>query len=169
MGLRIDQNACDTFWQAYCASLPSEHAHRLRLSRPEAFGFCAEHPELVEELAQLVVSGRKRATTSLAIEHTILGEELPKPGDLSIVVGRDGSPSALIELTHVENVPFDKVDAEYAAIEGEGDATLETWRRDHIWYFTELSKRLGVEFDGTTPVVCQIFQMVWPAMHSPTS
>ena len=162
MGLQIDQNACDTFWQAYRASLPAGHAHALMQSRPGAFGFCEEHPDLVEELAQLVVAGRKRATTALVIEHTMLGEELPKPGDLSIVVGRDGTPSALIELTHVENVPFDKVDAEYAAIEGEGDATLETWRRDHIWYFSELSKRLGVDFDGETLVVCQIFRMVWP-------
>jgi uncharacterized protein YhfF len=163
MGLQIDEQACDTFWLAYRASLPSGHAHTLMSRRPEAFGFCEEHPDLVEELAQLVVDGRKRATTSLVLEHTMLGETLPKPGDLSIVVGRDGAPAALIELTHVENVPFDKVDAEYAAVEGEGDATLETWRRDHIWYFSELCKRLGVDFDGDMLVVCQIFRMVWPA------
>ena len=163
MSLCIDQSACDAFWEAYRASLPAGHAHAQPQRRPSAFGFCEDHPELVEQLAQLVVAGRKRATTSLAIEFTSLGEELPKPGDLGIVVGREGAPYALIELTHVENIPFDAVDAEYAAIEGEGDATLETWRRDHRWYFSSVCERTGSSFDGSTPVLCQIFRVLWPA------
>jgi uncharacterized protein YhfF len=162
MSLHIDQSACESFWQAYRASLPAEHAHVRLQERPVAFGFCEHVPELVEELAQLVVAGRKRATTSLAIEFTSLGEALPRPGDLGIVVGREGAPRALIQLTHVDAVAFDDVDAEYAAVEGEGDATLETWRRDHLWYFSDVCQRLGGSFDGRTPVLCQIFRMVWP-------
>lgn len=163
MTLQIDQHACDAFWQAYRACLPAGHAHTQLQHRPGAFGFCENEPELVEELAQLVVAGHKRATTSLAIEFSSLGEELPKPGDLSIVVGREGTPYALIELTEVESRPFDAVDSEYAAIEGEGDATLETWRRDHLWYFSSVSGRLGGTFDGGTPVLCQVFRVLWPA------
>lgn len=162
MSLRIDHAACHAFWQAYRASLPVGHAHAQRPHRPVAFGFCETQPELVEELCQLVVAGRKRATTSLTIELTSVGEQLPKVGDISIVVGRDGTPRALIELTHVESIPFDAVDAEYAAIEGEGDATLETWRRDHLWYFSDVCERLGGRFDGSTPVICQVFRVLWP-------
>jgi uncharacterized protein YhfF len=162
MSLHIDQSACDAFWHAYRASLPAENAHAQLQRRPLAFAFCENEPELAEELAQLVVAGPKRATTSLPIEFTSLGEELPKIGDLSIVVGRDGTPVALIELTQVESIPFDGVSAEYAAIEGEGDATLETWRRDHRWYFSGVCERLGGTFDGLTPVLCQIFRVLWP-------
>lgn len=162
MSLSIDQDACDAFWRAYRADLPAQHPHVQLSTRPVAFGFCEQVPELVEELAQLVVAGRKRATTSLAIEFTSVGEALPKGGDLSIVVGREGSPYALIELKQVETVAFDAVDAAYAAIEGEGDATLETWRRDHLWYFSDVCQRLGGSFDGDTPVLCQVFRVLWP-------
>jgi uncharacterized protein YhfF len=162
MSFCIDQDACDVFWQTYQASLLASHAHAQLQRRPVAFGFCEHEPELVEELGQLVVAGRKRATTSLAIEFTSLGEDLPKQGDLGIVVGRAGTPLALIELTQVESVAFDAVDAEYAAVEGEGDASLETWRRDHRWYFVGVCERLGGSFDGLTPVLCQIFRVLWP-------
>jgi uncharacterized protein YhfF len=157
----IDEHASHAFWQSYLAQLPAQHAHHAR-SRPAAFGFGFE-PALADELAELVVAGRKRATTSLPIEFTSLGEALPQAGDLGIVVRGDGKPVALIELTDVSSVPFKSVDARYAAIEGEGEATLEEWRLDHTWYFGEVTERLGGHFDVTTPVLCQIFRVLWPA------
>jgi hypothetical protein len=71
----IDHDACDAFWREYLAHLPAEHLHHS--AEPDAFGFGGE-PALADELAGLVIAGKKRATTSLPIEFTFLGEPLPR-------------------------------------------------------------------------------------------
>ena len=158
--MHIDDRACDAFWQAYLNGLAPEHPHRS--ARPDRFGFGGE-PELAEELALLTLAGTKRATTSLAEEYTSLGEPLPRAGDLSIVVRGDGTPAAIIELTHVTTRPFAEVDATYAAIEGEGDGSLAAWRSDHLDYFGRVRARRGERFDpATSEVICKLFRVIWP-------
>jgi len=140
------------------ADLPPEHPHRAR--KPTAFAFGGE-PALADALSALVIAGRKRATTSLAIEYTAFKLPLPTVGDLSIIAAGDGLPCAIIERTQVTTVAFEAVDAEYAAIEGEGDGSLAFWRAAHKAYFTGVCARLGGHFDAQTPVQCQVFQVVW--------
>jgi uncharacterized protein YhfF len=151
--------ACNAFWIEYLARLAQDHPHRA--ANPDAFGF-GDTPELANDLAELVLGGRKRATTSLAIEFTALNDPLPKAGDVSIVLRGDLEPVAIIERTEVKTVPFGTVDAAFAAIEGEGDGSLAYWRAAHIEYFTGVCARLGGRFDDATPVLCQTFTVVWP-------
>lgn len=159
----IDQNACKAAWREYLNGLAPDHVHRR--AKPDAFGFGGE-PALADELAALVVSGAKRATTSLPVEFTSLNEALPKAGDLSIIVRGDGAPVAIIERTLVTTLPFRDVDQEYAAIEGEGDGSLSYWREAHSEYFRGVCDRLGGTFDEDTPVLCQRFRVVWRASPS---
>jgi len=156
----IDQAACETFWRAYLAQLPADHPHQSVC--PDSFGFGGE-PEVASELAALLLAGRKRATTSLPVEYTALGEALPATGDLSIVVRGDGQPIALIERTHVESMPFGEVGDDDAAVEGEGDGTLGYWREAHARYFASVCARLGGDFNERTRVLCQVFRVVWTA------
>jgi uncharacterized protein YhfF len=154
----VDKNACDAAWHAYLGQLPTDHPHREKT--PDAYGFGGE-PALADELAALALEGKKRATTSLPIEYTSSNEPLPRAGDLSIIVRGDGSPVVIIECTRVTSAVFDEIDAEYAATEGEGDGSLEYFREAHIDYFTKVCARLGGSFDGATPVLCQVFRVVW--------
>jgi uncharacterized protein YhfF len=156
--MNVDRHACDHVWRAYLSPLPADHPHHG--AKPDAFGFGSE-PALADELAALVLSAQKRATTSLAVEFTSLNEALPKIGDVSIILRGDGLPVAIIERTQVEIMPFDSVDEVYAAIEGEGDASLAYWRAAHTEYFNGVCARLGGRFDGQTPVICQVFRVVW--------
>jgi uncharacterized protein YhfF len=157
----IDLSACDAFWRAYLAELPADHSHHS--AKPDSFGFGGA-PALADELAALVLGGRKRATTSLPVEYTSLGAPLPRAGDLSIIVRGDGRPVAIIERTHVESRPFDDVDERYASVEGEGDGSLAYWRQAHLEYFADVCGRLGGNFDGATPVLCETFRVVWPTL-----
>lgn len=154
----IDLKACDAAWYAYLSRLPQDHPHRS--AKPDAFGFGGE-PALADELAELVLAGRKRATTSLAVEFSSLNEPLPTVGCLSIIVRGNGIPVAIIERTQVTTLPFEAVDGSFAAIEGEGDGSLTYWREAHIEYFTGVTARLGGHFDARTPVICQVFRVVW--------
>jgi uncharacterized protein YhfF len=155
----IDKDKCKAFWAEYVSSLPSSDP-RTR-AKPDAFGFGGEG-EIADELAALVLAGKKRATASLPVEYRSLGEALPRAGDLSIVLDGSGNPVAIIERTSVEVVPFQEVTAEFAATECEGDGSLKYWQEAHTWYFSQVFDRLGGKLEATTPVLCQCFNVVWP-------
>ena len=76
-------------------------------------------------------TGARPATALAVAELAQVGLEVPRVGDLSIVVDGAGDPRALLRTTEVEVVPFDQVTAEHAAAEAEGDGTLESWRAQH--------------------------------------
>jgi len=156
--------SAEAFWQRYVGTLPAEHPHRH--AHPDAFAF-GDSPALANELAALVQVGRKRATASLPVEFRSLGLPLPAAGDVSIVTRADGTPVAIIELVEVRRVPFQIVDAEFAADEGEGDGTLAWWQNAHRRYFSRVCARLGGTFDETTPVICQRFRLVWSGATEP--
>jgi uncharacterized protein YhfF len=156
--VNVHLKACDAAWQAYVSQLSPDHPHRQ--ATPDAFGFGGE-PDLADELAGLMLSGHKRATTSLAIEFTSLNEPLPNVGDVSIILRGDGVPVAIIERTQVTTRPFETVDEAFAAIEGEGDGSLAYWREAHTEYFTGVCAGLGGHFDMQTLVLCQVFRVVW--------
>ena len=150
--------AAEAFWQRYVATLPAGHAHRE--ARPDAFAF-GDSPALADELAALVLAGHKRATASLPVEFTSEGQPLPVAGNVSIVKPGDGRPVAIIELVEVRHVPFQAVDAAFAANEGEGDGSLAYWRSAHREYFGRVCARFGGNFNETTPVICQRFRLLW--------
>ena len=107
----------------------------LAVLRPPAWGFGAT-PEQDDELLGLVLAGDKTATASALWDYESEGEEVPSEGTLGIVVDGSGTPRALVVTTRVRVVPFDEVDAAHARAEGEGDLTLEYWRRVHEDFFT---------------------------------
>jgi uncharacterized protein YhfF len=162
--MQTEPTSINAVWQRYLDSLPSGHLHRSL--KPDAFAFGGEGP-LGDELGALVLSGKKRATTSLPIEFTSLGEALPKVGDVSIILNGKLQPIAIIERTDVKTVPFNLVDNDYAMIEGEGDGSLQYWRESHIDYFGSIRDRFGVTFNENTPVICQQFKILWPLSEPP--
>ena len=87
--------------------------------------------ELSRKLLALIRSGHKRAGTGLLWWHEHEGEPIPQVGDIEIVLTHDDRPSVITRVTRVEVLPYREVSAEYAAIEGEGDASLDFWRQSH--------------------------------------
>lgn len=156
----MNRAKCEAYWAEFVESLAAHDARRT--AKPDAFGFGGEGA-LADELAALVLAGRKRATASLPVEYTSLNAPLPRAGDLSIILDGQGNPVAIIERVSVDLVPFQAVDEEFAACEGEGDGSLRYWREAHTWYFNRVCSRLGGRLEGDTPVLCQRFRLVWPA------
>jgi uncharacterized protein YhfF len=101
-----------------------------------AFG---DGPALADELAALVVAGRKTATCMSPDDPN-----RPQVGERWIVLDGRAEPVCVIE-----------VDERFAFDEGEGDRTLETWRRNHRIYFG----RLGT-FAEDMRLVCERFRVV---------
>jgi uncharacterized protein YhfF len=126
----------------------------------EAFCF-GDHEALADSLAELVLSGRKRATAGLLWAYEAEGKRLPRAGDLSVVTDWAGHPLCVIETQAVDVVPFDDVTAEFAATEGEGDGSLEDWRRGHTEFFARECARLGRTPSGSMQVACERFAVVY--------
>lgn len=140
------------FWSEFCTrSGVAETA-------PYQAWYFGDGAPLARELADLVVSGRKRATATLLWSLELHPPLAPVPGAYSVITEFDSRPRAVIRTTSIDIRAFRDVDAEYAAEEGEGDRTLETWRRDHIEYFSRDCAFLGRKFIEDTPVVLERFE-----------
>ena len=119
-----------------------------------------DSPALSESLLALIRSGRKRAGTGLlwAYEHD--HEDIAKTGDIEIVIDHLQQPAFITRITSATVVPYAEVTAEYAAIEGEGDGSLEYWRTAHWAFFSRECARIGRDADERMPVVCAIFEVL---------
>jgi len=149
------------FWARFKVARPAADDARFY----EAFYF-GDHQELADSLAGLVLGGRKRATAALLWAFEVEGKPLPRPGDLSVVTNWAGQPLCVIETLAVDVVPFDDVSAEFAATEGEGDGSLAHWQREHASYFARECARIGRVPDGSMPVVCERFAVVYAPAHA---
>ncbi|MFV2143468.1 ASCH domain-containing protein [Isoptericola sp. G70] len=127
---------------------------------PPAWAF-GDSPALANELLELVLEGTKTATASLVVEYENVSEQLPRRGDLSILLDGGGVPRALIRTTEVETLPFAEVTAEHAWAEGEDDRSLETWREQHERYWRRTLAGTDHEFDTSVPVVCEQFEVLY--------
>ncbi|WP_456789102.1 ASCH domain-containing protein [Cellulomonas sp. P5_C5] len=112
-----------------------------------------------QELLARVLDGRKTATALAVAELEQVGLEIPRVGDLSIVVDGVGDPRALLRTTEVEVVPFDQVTAEHATAEAEGDGTLESWRALHEESWRRV---LGEAFSPSLDVMLERFELIYP-------
>lgn len=118
-----------------------------------SFSF-GDSPELADELLALVLAGKKTATCG-ALRDYGGDEPVPQVGRRDIVLDGRGEPAAVIETVSIEMKRFDEVDADFAAMEGEGDLSYDYWRTAHEAYFT----RTG-GFSPDMILVCERFRLV---------
>ena len=131
---------------------------------PPAWAFGAT-PEQADSLLALVLDGIKTGTAGALWDYEVENEPVPEPGTLSIILDGAGHPRALIETTAVSVVPFEEVDADFAAAEGEDDRSLASWRRIHQKFFTEVADHdRGFHLD--MPVVCERFRLLYPTRRN---
>ena len=101
---------------------------------------------MATELADLVVTGIKRATASLARDYGEDREPMPKPGDFVMMLGGDGHPRLIWRTIEITIKPLSEVDEAFAWDEGKGDRTREWWLDAHRRYFARQASREGFEF-----------------------
>lgn len=145
----------ETFWKEFVAATGIDGPF-------EAWAFGDPSlPTLATELALLVRDGPKRATAGLASDYDDDEDEdqtLPEIGALSLILDGEGSPVCVIRTTAVEIRRFADVDDAFAWDEGEGDRTLDWWRRAHIRFFDQQ----GTHIEDDTLMVLEHFELLWP-------
>ena len=106
--------------------------------------------ELQERLAALIVAGVKTAGCGAKALN-----DWAEPGDRGVLVIRDDHPVAVLEVLSIEHMKFNEMTAEKAALEGEGDLSLEYWQRAHREFFTN-----EATFSEDMDVVFEVFRVV---------
>jgi uncharacterized protein YhfF len=126
-----------------------------------AWHFCDNQAD-ADELAELVLDGRKRATAGALWSYEAEDEPVPQVGDFSVITDWNGAACCVIRTTSVEVVAFGEVSEEFAAAEGEGDGSLAFWREAHRAVFSRELEGTGPSPGPDMPVVCERFEVLYP-------
>lgn len=94
-----------------------------------------DSPALADELAALVASGIKTASCG-ALASWQAEESAPKLGSYNIILNGQGEPVCVIRIISLRLVRFCDVTEAFARKEGEGDLSLEYWRKEHQRFFS---------------------------------
>lgn len=124
----------------------------------EAFYFGSDR-QSADHLLQLVLEGKKSATSSAEEEYLLINEREPKIGDFSIVTDFDGNPKCIIQTTEILKLKFNEMTYDICKLEGE-DLTLETWQEKHIDFFDTVGKIVGYEYHPDMMLVFEKFEVV---------
>lgn len=127
--------------------------------RPPAFSMGDGTPASADRLAQLIVSGAKRATSSYGPSYVAEGVAYPEVGDLSILLDGADRPVALLRNRQVETYRFCDVPAEVSDAEGEG--SYAQWVDEHRAVFAAEAEANGDLFDETGIVVVEYFDVLF--------
>lgn len=121
--------------------------------------------ELADELAVLVLIGRKTATASAFIQYEKHKKPLPKvnPRVFDILLNGEQKPVAILQNTTVYVTTFDAVSEDHAYKEGEGDKSLNYWKKVHLDFWKKSLKmdnlnNIDIE---KMKVVCEEFKVIW--------
>jgi uncharacterized protein YhfF len=154
----MEGNRTEAYWRSYVDTLPVNSSARDEQYVAEGWG---DSPEMADELGALIASGTKTAACSALWEYEAEGEPLPKVGSKTIFVDGNGNPLCIVEMTEVEVVPYDRVDARFAYEEGEGDRSLAYWRDAHWRFFSRTLPNIGREPTTEMPLVCERFRVIY--------
>ncbi|MCL9805470.1 ASCH domain-containing protein [Flavobacterium amniphilum] len=130
------------------------------MNEPQSFYFCDNKKE-ADECAELVMKKIKQATSPSAWWFEKNKEEIPKIGDIAIVTNWNKEPKAIIRTKKVEIVKFKNITPEYAFIEGEGNKTLEYWKKVHWAYYTNEMHKFSEKPNEEMKIVCEYFETIW--------
>lgn len=152
------QPAIDAFYQRFLKSLPPDSVFHQYRWIAERWG---DSEALADELGGLIAAGKKTASCGTWWEFTAEGCAVPALDLLTVVLDGRGDPLCVIETYQIEVKPFNQVDAEFAAAEGEGDLSYQYWRDAHWNYFTRTLAVLGHEPREDMRVVCERYRVVY--------
>ncbi len=145
----------EAMWLAFIKDNPA-----LKDSKYDAWSF-GGNDTMANELAELVINNVKTGTTSVYEMYKMYDSPLPPVGGLNIILDAQENAICITETTKVYMCPFNKVSVNHALREGEGDYSLEHWRKVHKQFFTEELAKYEKAFDEEMLVVCEEFKVVY--------
>jgi 5-formyltetrahydrofolate cyclo-ligase len=116
---------------------------------------------LADELLNLYLDGKKTAGSSLVKDFVLAEDELPKVGNHWIVLDKNEKPCCILKTVKVEVNRFVDVTQEIAIAEGEGDLSVEHWRKIHKDFFTPYLSEWGITDLDNEDVITEFYEIVF--------
>ena len=157
MAVKVGREQHRDFWCEACRVVPGLPP----LAEFQIWHF-GDSEKLARDLAALVLDGPKRATAGLLWDAEADPNMMPVLGGYSLVTDHASTPLLIIRTTQVDIRPYNEVDADFAAAEGEGDGSLDYWRAAHWDYFSRRCAALGRKPSMDMPVILERFALVYP-------
>jgi len=155
----MTKESIEAYWKQFLASLPPDSPYHTKTYVAEGWG---DGPEMADELGALIAQGVKTATCSALWEWGAEGNPIPDEGYITIALDGRGEPFCIVETIEISIHKYNEVDADFAREEGEGDLSLNYWRKAHENYFSRVLRKIGKEFSEEMPLVCERFQVIYP-------
>ncbi len=153
-----NQDLINEIWKKYLESI-GENTENTKKT------YVVEHFEVTKEsannLLRLILEGKKRATAGCLWSYEYDNQKIFGAGDLTIVTDWDGIPGCIIQTKSAIIKKYNEITEEDAMKEGEGDLTIEYWRRVHKEYCQYECKRIGKKFEEDMPMVFEEFEVVF--------
>jgi uncharacterized protein YhfF len=146
----------ETLWNDFLDEYPNNKTK----DKPISFYFCDNEKD-ANECAELVVKEIKQATAASLWWFEKNNEALPKVGDQYIVTDWSGNAKAIIETIKVELTPYNNITSEFAKSEGEGDKSLEYWKKVHQAYYSREMQPYNEKFNENMIIICEYFKTIF--------
>jgi len=143
------------YWNSYLSTLSE------KLINPKVEVGIPGDDAIADQLVSLYLNGKKTAASGLIRDYELEGEELPKVGDIWIVLDSKKQPRCIVKTLRVEIHRFDQITQEIAIAEGEGDLSIEYWRKAHIDFFTPYLEEWGIADLDKEQVVTEFYEVVF--------
>ncbi|MDC1162060.1 ASCH domain-containing protein [Tenacibaculum sp.] len=154
--IKENQKSVEVLWDNFLKENPTNSSKEI----PISFYFCDNEKD-ADECVELVIKGIKQATATSLWWFEKNKEALPKVGDQYIVTDWNGEAKAVIETTKIVPTPYNEITAEFAETEGEGDKSLEYWKRVHEAYYTREMEPHNEKFNENMIIICEYFRVLY--------
>jgi uncharacterized protein YhfF len=143
------------YWEDFCKSI-GIHADQAYVEAS-----VAGNETNSEELLLLYLQGKKTAGSGLVRDYEMAGDDLPKLGNYWIILDSKEKPRCIVKTIKVVTHAFKDVPEEVAKAEGEGDLSIDFWRKAHRDFFTPYLTDLGIENLDEAKIVTEFYQVVF--------
>lgn len=154
--VKENYQSVENLWKDYLLENPENKTKDI----PISFYFCDNEKD-ADECAELVIKGIKKATATSLWWYQKNNEPLPEIGNHYIVTDWAGNAKAIIETTKTEQVPYNRITADFAEAEGEGDKSLNYWKKVHKAYYSREMKPYNDTFNENMIIVCEHFKTIY--------
>ncbi len=145
------------FWDRYVAS------SSLKVDPTEltvSSGPCGTF-DITNSLIELYLAGKKSAASGLVEDYQSTGDPLPKAGDYWIVLDSRENPKIILKTISTEINKFKDLPLRIAIAEGEGDLSIDYWKKVHADLYKPFLKKWGVTHLDEAHIVTEHFEMLF--------
>ncbi len=145
------------YWQEYHDTLRPEDRPR----DPFVEASFAGGPAITDELLELYLAGKKHAGSSVVEDFMSAGDPVPKVGNYWIYLDSKERPRLILRTERVETHKFLDVPESIAIAEGEGDLSLEYWRKVHARHYGPNLAKWGLSRIEEATIITEFFAIVY--------